>query len=105
MAGSLCGVALWLRLVLDEGGPDDEPPIVVESRGSAGEPKVSHWQTLLPLLGAPTPLEAGDVITVRPTVELEEDIQTPPWYELAASVARAAPGGGPSEGARGAEEE
>lgn len=88
VAGSLCGVALWLRLVLDEGGAA-EPPIVVESRGSAGEPKVSHWQTLLPLFGAPTPLKAGDVITVRPSVELEEDIQSPPWYELDASVAKA----------------
>ena len=32
-----------------------------------------------------------------PTVELEVDIRSPPWYELSVSVAKAAPGGAKEE--------
>ena len=84
-ARSLCGFACWPRLVLDE-GEGDEPPIIVQSRGMAGEPRESHWQTVLPLLGTPAVVKAGDEISVQFTMELDVDIGVPPSYEITATV-------------------
>ena len=65
VALSLSGLACWPRLVLDE-GTEDEPPIIIESRGEMGEPRPSHWQTVLPLLSTkPVGLHVGDVLRVE----------------------------------------
>ena len=94
-ASSLSGIACWPRLVLDEGtaaregggggGGGGEAAIVVESRGRAGEPRFSHWQTVLPL-GAPATIRPGDSISVELSVELEAEIDSPPRYEFKANI-------------------
>jgi len=86
VAHSLSGIACWPRLVLDP-GDGDEPPIVIESRGANGEPRTSHWQTVLPLLcSTPTPVKAGDLISVRLAVELSAEVETPPQYAIEATI-------------------
>ena len=68
-------------------GDEDEPPIVIESRGAQGEPRPSHWQTVLPLLCTrPTPVKAGDLILVRLAIKLSADVETPPRYAIEAIV-------------------
>ena len=72
-------------------GDEDEPPIVIESRGESrgaqGEPRPSHWQTVLPLLCTrPTPVKAGDLILVRLAIELSADVETPPRYAIEAII-------------------
>ena len=81
---SLSGLAMWPRLVLDE-----EATLVVDSRGPLGEHRKSHWQTVLPLLAArPQPVEAGDSIEIRATVELGSGVAEPPRYSLQGTVRR-----------------
>ena len=41
---------------------------------------------VLPLLGAPTVVEAGHEISVQFTMALDDDIGVPPAYEIAATV-------------------
>jgi len=85
VAHSLSGLALWPRLVLDK-----EAALVVESRGPRGEHRKSHWQTVLPLLSArPQPVDAGDTVVVRATVELGRGVAEPLRYSLAGEVRKA----------------
>jgi len=88
MSGSISGLACWPRIVLDEGSvTEDEPPIIIESRGSEGEPRTSHWQTVLPLLCTkPVAVGAGDVVSVVPTITLAEEGESPPRYEIRATL-------------------
>ena len=87
IACSLSGISCWPRLGLDEGGGADEPPIIVESRGMRGEPRYSHWQTVLPLVGAePLRVEVDDVIFVEPSIDISEEVDTPPRYEIRTTV-------------------
>ena len=41
---------------------------------------------VLPLLGAPTVVEAGDEISVQFTMALDDDIGVPPAYQITATV-------------------
>ena len=41
---------------------------------------------MLPLLGAPTVVEAGDEVSVQFTMALDDDIGVPPAYDITATV-------------------
>ena len=85
VAGSFSGLAMWPRLVLDVA-----EEFVVESRGSAGEPRESSWQTLLPLVTErPIPVSAGDSVEVNLAVELREEVAKAPRYVLEGSYCAA----------------
>jgi protein arginine N-methyltransferase 1 len=81
VASSVSGLALWPRLTLAEGD-------CVLSRGAAGEPRNSHWQTVLPLLCAtPVPVTAGDTLEVHSAVDLPEGLAgEAPFYLLEARL-------------------
>jgi hypothetical protein len=82
IAHSVCGVACWPRMILDEGAID-EAPLIVESRGAlpfaaameaqnsnGGEMKPalseSHWDTLLHLLvDRPQSVFPGDLVRLE----------------------------------------
>jgi len=74
VAGGLSGLALWPRLELEEG-------VSIAARGPGGEPKASHWQTVLALLAPqPLPVQAGDELEVHSGVDLRAG--EPPYYLL-----------------------
>ena len=84
-ARTLSGVALWPALVLDERGE-----VVVRARGPAGEPKRSHWQTVLALAAAPRGpirLEPGATVRAQLSYEATARVDATPQYELRASWA------------------
>lgn len=88
VASSLSGLACWPRLVLDE-GTETEPPIIIDSRGQGGEPRASHWQTVLPLLCTkPAQLKVGDTVSVNLTIATGTAIERPPSYNIRASISR-----------------
>jgi len=94
VANSLSGLACWPRIVLDEGGgAEDEQPILVETRGAEGEPRISSWQTVMLMLSEqPAPISAGDVISVSSEIEIEagvdSHVDSPARYTVTATVER-----------------
>jgi len=83
---SFSGIALWPRIVFDEAGT-----LIYESRGPKGEHQMSHWQTLVPLVGdRPVRIEPEDIVSANWEVELQDEkVMTPLKYSMECSVTAA----------------
>jgi protein arginine N-methyltransferase 1 len=80
---SLSGLAMWPRLVLDEKGE-----IIVNSRGPKGEPRKSHWQTVLSLMTArPQTVDGGDKVNIQASVDVTQT-DVPMFYSLDGDILR-----------------
>ena len=94
---SCTGVALWPRLFLPARGSDDDHnnnkninSVVINSRSHPlGGPQKSHWQTVLPIMGATpaTGIQAGDLIKVMCQFQTRSPrVAVAPTYSIAMQV-------------------
>jgi predicted RNA methylase len=84
-AGSVTGIALWPRLILD----DD---VTINSRHYPdGDHQRSHWQTVLPIMSpVPVAVRGGDEITVDFDFVVPYAVTTPPSYRITGNVVSSA---------------
>ncbi|CAB9499396.1 arginine N-methyltransferase PRMT10 [Seminavis robusta] len=84
-ARSCSGIAFWPRIYLP--GSSDSSEYVINSRTHPeGGPQKSHWQTVLPVMGA-TPvggIQGGDVIEVTCNFDTPEGTNKSPKYTVVA---------------------
>jgi hypothetical protein len=80
VAGSLSGLAMWPRLRLDA-------QTTVNSRGARGEPRKSHWQTVLALMSPlPLPVVEGQSLRLFAGVDLSRSGGAAPYYLIEAAL-------------------
>ena len=87
---SCTGVALWPRLFLPGGGTKDNHSLVINSRSHPlGGPQKSHWQTVLPIMGATpaTGIQADDRMEVTCQFHtLSPRVTVAPTYSITMQV-------------------
>ena len=86
-AHSCTGVAFWPRLMLP--GSDDAEQYVIDSRGHPdGNQRRSHWQTVLPIMGAEPAvgIQGGDRIEVSCEFDAPAGVTKAPRYSVVADV-------------------
>ena len=86
-AHSCTGVAFWPRLMLP--GSDDAEQYVIDSRSHPdGNQRRSHWQTVLPIMGAEPAvgIQGGDRIEVSCEFDAPAGVAKAPRYSVVADV-------------------